>query len=533
MNGIFLGFMRRRLSKFPLWILAVCALFLVSVSVLADIEPSETAAKITAQGAGVGVVRVTVSVSDTVTSKDNYLYLFEVNAYTDKPAKKLARAGKPVGGSGKVSFTLRCDQNPAYVLMKYCVAVKTKKGNAAKDYTRISPATYVKNPEKAAFVTTSYKRGSTKKGLQTTDIDQLVETGSKNCFFNLSISTILSSPEQSYSYNGTTYWFNPLHGYVDLVSKCNQKGIQVTMQIMLDAASPNDLKANGGSGGAAYYAFQIKKRDARQETCAIFSYLASLFGRDSCFISNWILGNEVNSSYPYYYMGDVSMATFVENYATTFRDLYNAVRGYRGSSRVFICLEHCWTITNGTQLAFTGKGVLESFHRQLGQMQPGINWNLAYHAYPNDLRNPAHWKDNLPQSEDAPVISPKNLRTLTRYMQKTYGKNTRILISEIGFNSGAGEDTQAAGLALAYYIAACNPMIDAFHVRAYKDEAGDAAHGVTFGIHGKKAFGIFKAMDTKGYLKATKSLLKKQVGSNWTTLIPGYKASRMYANYHN
>jgi hypothetical protein len=104
-------------------------------------------------------------------------------------------------------------------------------------------------------------------------------------------------------------------------------------------------------GGAAYYAFRVNNRTARQWMDAIFAYMAEAFGTDSCYISNWILGNEINSSLPYYYMGNVTEKQLAVNYSASFRSLYNAVRSVRASSRVFICLEHCWTIRNSTAVS--------------------------------------------------------------------------------------------------------------------------------------------------------------------------------------
>ena len=496
----------------------------------AAVSPTVTAASMTAQGVGMGAIRIHAKIPQVVKSKDSYYYLFEVNPSDDRLVRVLGKGNKQ-GDNTHLVFNFSCQDDPAYVVMKYALAVKTSKGSGLKNYTRISPAIYCSYPERATVVATAYKRGATKKGLQSTSIEQLLDSGSKNCFLNLNISTVLSGASSSYYYGGETYHFNPLSGYITLIRECNARGIQVTMQLMLDSASPDNLKAGGLGSGASHYAFNTQDPSMRKWTGAIFSYLAKLFGTDTCYVSNWILGNEVNSAYPYYYMGQVSIEEFAANYAATFRDLYNAVKGYRGSSRVFICLEHCWNIPNQTLLAFPGKTLLSLFDQELRSLEEGIHWDLAYHAYPKDLANPAFWNDGLYDTPDTPTISPINLRTLTRYIQKAYGPDTRIILSEIGFHSGAGDTLQAAGIAMAYYIAACNPMVDAIHMRSYQDEAGDAAHGVSFGMVGHTALKVFRLMDTKDYLTATKNLLKKTVGQSWTALIPGYKASRIYSYY--
>ncbi len=510
-------------------ILGIC---LAAFPAAASVNPSADAAAIKASGISAGMVRVEASVPSPVNSLDSFYYLFEVNANTNKLVKKLREVEKPAHDYAGLTFDLDSGQDPAFALMKYALAVKTGSGSSIKKYTRISPAVFAANPEKAARYRTAYRYPKTKKGLQTTSLEELSDTNSKNCFINIEISQILQGQDTAFTYNGENYFFNSLYGYRDFVSRCNEKGILVTAQLMLDQRAPSSLMAFSG-GGAAYYAFRVNNRTARQWMDAIFAYMAEAFGTDSCYISNWILGNEINSSLPYYYMGNVTEKQLAANYSASFRSLYNAVRSVRASSRVFICLEHCWTIRNSTAVSFPGKTLLKRIHKNLNRLQPGIAWNLAFHAYPFNLLDPAVWNDPVTDSENAEIISPKNLKALTTYIKKTYGKKRRIIISEIGFNSRAGEDAQAAGLALSYGIAACNPMIDAFLVRSYRDDPNDAAYGVTFGIKGRKAFQVFCHMDTTSYLKYTKNILKKTVGNSWKKYIPGYQARKMYRHYHS
>lgn len=117
-----------------------------------------------------------------------------------------------------------------------------------------------------------------------------------------------------------------------------------------DPTGPDSMKA--ATGGEFLYGFNVRDRDARMWMDAMFLYLSKTFGADDCFISNWVLGNEINSCSFYWYMGNPSEDEFTDNYTNCFRDFYNAVRSVRGSSRVFICLEHCWTTTNDVTLGF-------------------------------------------------------------------------------------------------------------------------------------------------------------------------------------
>ena len=497
---------------------------------LGAVNPSLSAAAVVAVGRSAGVVRVNGKVQSKVRSRDAYYYLFEVNPYTNGLVKNIAKVKK----ASSIRFNLKTAKNAAYPNLKYALAVKTGNGTAAASYTRISPAVFVKNPEKAAVYTTAYKYPKTKKGLQSMDFNAQVKTGSKNCFINIYVSTITNGGYVPYKYNGKTYYFNDLWGVQALVYNCNQAGISVTAQVMLDEAAPDELKASPGGGGL--YAFNVKSRSARMEMDAIFSYLAEMFGSDVCYISNWILGNEVNSCDFYWHMGYVSEEALVENYTACFRSLYNAVRSRRASSRVFICLDHCWNTPNSGLCDFPARNVLARFNIAINNMQKNVRWNLAFHAYPLDLRMPDFWNDSgyaVQDSPDSLFISPKNLRMFTSYIKNTYGNSVRILISEIGFNHyGVSENTQAAALALAYDIAACDPYIDGFFVRSYEDEQGDLDQGVAFGMYGRKAFSVFKYMDTVNYhLTKTEPVLKSVLGSGWRNYVPGFKEKRLYKMY--
>lgn len=502
-----------------------------------EAKATASASSITScKGYAPGQIRISAKVPSPVKSTDTYYYLFQVNPNTDKLTKRIAKVSKPDENNKTVTFKLDTAGHPEYAVMKYAVAVKSKSGSGVSAYTRISGTSYVSYPEKAATNTSAYAVPKSKKGLQTTNINELTETKCKTVFFNLPVSILMvnNAERVPYVYNGKTYYFNKIGGYTQLVRQCNQKGIQVTMQILLNwDSTTRDLTATGAkASGANYYAWNTKNAASRQKMEALFSFMAELFGSEDCYVSNWILGNEVNTYRVWNYPGNMTKTQYIANYSETFRSLYNAVRSKKASSRVFICVDHYW---NMTVQGYAAKDVVDSFAKTVKSLQPGINWNLAYHAYPFPLTDPRFWSGNnsnyLTNKANSPVISLNNLSALTNYIKSTYGSNTRVILSEQGFTSTKGQDTQAAALALGYYIAACNPMVDAFTIRSYADDPNEAAQGLSMGIKGKKAFKVFTNMDSSKSLTYTKSYLTKQVGSTWSKKVPGYSAKRLYNMY--
>ena len=507
-----------------------------------EISPSAKAASLDyVKGTKANTITVSATVSNYVKSSDGYYYLVYVDSNFGKVKKTVGKVKKPEKAKGKITFKLNISGHPEYAQGKFAIGIKKSKSA----YSVISPKSYVSNPEKLSTNTAAYFVPGTKKGIQATDINELTDTKSKTVFFNLYISDLMrkDSGVETYKYNGKTYHFNGLYGYVYLVQQCNAKGIQVTAQISIDrnASTQSFITGNSPYAETAYYGWNTDNSTTRQTMEAMFAYLGEKFGKNNCYISNWILGNEVNSASGYYYVGNVSFSKFISMYSEAFRCLYNAVKSSRGSSKVFICLDNCWNQKNAFTICYSARSTLESFAAKISNMQKDVNWNLAYHAYNQPLSDSQFWSGAnasmfTSDANTTTFITMRNIQTLTDYVKNRFGSNTRIILSEQGFSSTyGGQANQAAAIALAYYKAACNPMIDAFIIRSYKDEAHEVAQGLAMGLkdaNGKKktAYNVFKNMDSSNSLKYTEKVLKSQVG-NWKSLVPGYSTGKISSMY--
>ena len=507
-----------------------------------EISPSAKAASLDyVKGTKANTITVSATVSNYVKSSDGYYYLVYVDSNSGKVKKTVGKVKKPEKAKGKITFKLNISGHPEYTQGKFAIGIKKSKSA----YSVISPKSYVSNPEKLSTNTAAYFVPGTKKGIQATDINELTDTKSKTVFFNLYISDLMrkDSGVETYKYNGKTYHFNGLYGYVYLVQQCNAKGIQVTAQISIDrnASTQSFITGNSPYAETAYYGWNTDNSTTRQTMEAMFAYLGEKFGKNNCYISNWILGNEVNSASGYYYVGNISFSKFISMYSEAFRCLYNAVKSSRGSSKVFICLDNCWNQKNAFTICYSARSTLESFAAKISNMQKDVNWNLAYHAYNQPLSDSQFWSGAnasmfTSDANTTTFITMRNIQTLTDYVKNRFGSNTRIILSEQGFSSTyGGQANQAAAIALAYYKAACNPMIDAFIIRSYKDEAHEVAQGLAMGLkdaNGKKktAYNVFKNMDSSNSLKYTEKVLKSQVG-NWKSLVPGYSTGKISSMY--
>ena len=122
--------------------------------------------------------------------------------------------------------------------------------------------------------------------------------------------------------------------------------------------------------GHAYYTLNVREEYARETLEALFFYLGETFGQRNCYVSNWILGNEINSSKAWNYSGSLNFDIYMECYATAFKMLYTAVKSEKTGNTVSISLDNGWTVEPDT---YAGKTVLDSFAKKINALNPNID----------------------------------------------------------------------------------------------------------------------------------------------------------------
>ena len=344
---------------------------------------------------------VKFKVSKRIKSSDDSYYLVRLDPNTNKYYKKVEASAK----LKDVTFELplRDENGNDLIQGKFALAVKS-----GSKYKIISKGAFISNPEAAASYTGAFPTARSKKGLQgSTDMD----LGLSHTFFNIDLNKILNG-SIPYVYNGKTYHFNDPWSHI--ISACNEAGLTVTGQIMLsyDESTKYMILKSGRTSGKAYYAINVQDKKARETFEAAMNFLAERYGKEDCHLDNWIIGNEVNIHQTWYYAGNISKSAFMQNYASTFRIMYYAVRSHSANSRVYICTDHTWS-NRGND--WGAKPFMDAFNKEIKSQQKNIQWNLAYHAYPSVLTSAATWNDRyVTNKNDTEFVSPKNLDDLTK-----------------------------------------------------------------------------------------------------------------------
>ena len=510
-----------------------------------------------------------------IKSADENYYIVEIESFGN--ALDVEEAVAKVEKSNRLDVSFDISQNTERALMnKYAIAIKREDGT----YQIISEPAGISNPECLAENREPILKATSKKGLQGIPLDDpnsendALGTNSKQTLFNLDLMEVIGvGPGEGYieySYKGKTYYFsncsNLIYEFQQLEKGCMQyiQGITgknnkvcVTLNLLLSYDAQKDYLIDPAARvkGRSYYLMNVREEEARETFEAVFLYLGEIFGQKDCYVTNWILGNEVNSSKAWNYSGKLSQNDYMKCYASAFRLLYNGVKSTKTGNNVFISLDNGWTAAPDT---YTGKSTLDKFADYAQKENPNMNWSIAYHGYSYPLTRCDFWNDstNTTNKITTKYISMKNISVLTDYaaaLEEKYGKepeSIRVILSEQGYNAGKGSEIQAKAIARGYYMAEFNDRIDAFIIRAVIDAEEEVAGKLFLGIqnrfHEKRiSFYVYEYMDSnlekfyetpvekisvenKAKVEHAKEILCTE---NWEELIPGFDRNKLNAMY--
>lgn len=512
-----------------------------------------------------------VYVKGNESSADDQYYLMLADGYTGEIyGSPLASTDKNYAVSLNVAISDRAKLKEI-AMNKLVLAIKQSNGS----YKAVTGAVYVSNPEGIAENTVEIFKASSKKGLQgvayASNGNQPVDAryaNTKQTLLNLDIADVVnpSSDYTTYTYKGKTYKFSNCTALVANIKSLNagykqyvygnsgttKVAVSLCLLLSYDSANSYLIDPSARSSGHSYYTLNVREEKARETLEALFVYLGELFGQEDCYVTNWILGNEINSSKAWNYSGSLSFDTYMQCYTTAFRMLYNAVKSEKTGNTVCISLDNGWTAVPDT---YAGKTTLDTFAKKINAENPNIEWSIAYHPYSYPLTRADFWNDssNTTSSNSTKYISMQNITVLTNYaasLEKTYKMNTgsiRVLLTEQGYSFSAGSEKQATAIARGYYIAEFNDRIDAFIIRAIVDDAEEAKGNLYFGLMNSQqdkriAFYVYEYMDTNlSQLKSTSassvvssanyskfnSAKNILCNTNWSSIVPGFNASKL------
>ncbi|HBE71195.1 MAG TPA: hypothetical protein DDW52_23870 [Planctomycetaceae bacterium] len=367
----------------------------------------------------------------------------------------------------------------------------------------------------------AFPSATSKKGLQVEDVDDAIALGVKHAAFNLSVPSLISETPRDddilWAHRGTTLRINAhyLASQTRRIKAMTDSGALVYLIVLNisgahpDAQSALVHPAYDSSSPNGIGAFNTQTDSGARTFMAAMAFLADHFGRvtkppktedDSrqAALEEWpngrvvgyIIGNEVNSHWWWYNMGEIAIDDFVEQYESTVRLAAQAIHEHAPWARVYLSLEHHWSVRYSPAnplRSFPARDFLTKF-AQVARSHGDFDWHIAFHPYPENLFDPEFWKDRQATwSMDTAKITFKNLKVLSDFLERDAmlheGLPRRIILSEQGFHTPEGkngEKTQAAAYCYAYRIADELPLVDAFILHRHIDHPKEG--GLALGL---------------------------------------------------
>ena len=402
---------------------------------------------------------------------------------------------------------------------------------------------------------TPYPATSSPKGIQVQMIPDALELGIHHATLNIRLNALLTPAKEAKpgqptaSADGFTFAINQksVEAMDRQIKPLSDKGVVVTL-IITTVRSPNERirkltihpKADPVKG--ITMASDTVTPEGRACYKALTEFIARRWSSADAShgrVWGWIVSNEVNSHSEWHQMGPATAEEVAQQYEDQVRLAWESLRQHSANARVYLSMEHHWTAKNNRDplQACPGRTLLELFAKRARE-RGDFDWNLAFHPYPSNLRDPRTWLDKVSFNDNTPKVTFKNLEVLIKKLaapEMLYaGKPRRLSFTEQGFdlpNRPEGLAEQAAAYAYAWEkVLRLGDAVDAFHYHRHVDHSLE--NGLRFGLWSNKPGTIsepdqkrpiwllFKSAGTAEWKAAAEPYLKTCGLKSWDELNP-------------
>ncbi|NLK40353.1 MAG: hypothetical protein GX303_08975 [Clostridiales bacterium] len=434
-------------------------------------------------------------------NKGRTLYLFEILPHQRNLSLNVLEPVEIVKTKEKIIVNVDLAvQNRTRLCSSFIIAEKS----AAGEFTPITAAKYIENPDILATARYDYPVQSSKKGLIYDNLADMQALGVSQTIITVDMSKFfLSSGGQGavpYLYNGVTYYLNKDRlNYLDHEIKvCSDAGVHVFLNIVLGAPdidideSLTSLYYNSAVNNTEYYAINADNEVSIAHFQGFINFISERYtrvDREYGFAGSYILGYEVNDNRNHNYAGKMDLEIYLDGYLSLLRTADTIVRSNYAGGRVYISLGNNFTssVKDATQqpnpqLDYPAKELLTLLSEK-SIVGGNFPWHIAINPYPSDPADTEIWSDSGVESTfNTPFITMQNIEVFTEFLSQgsfLYNGETRsIIIGEFGISANPDDETalkkQAAAYAYAYYSAQSNEDIDAFIYKRQRDNPKDA-----------------------------------------------------------
>ncbi len=352
-----------------------------------------------------------------------------------------------------------------------------------------------------------YPKSHTIKGLQVKMLDDALRLGIGHAALNLNLPSIMIPDDNgdaiTYQMDGEVFYFHRqrVEEFDRRVKELSENKVVVTLILL------NSMKWDGYDihpellqelihpdydPDGLISAFPVVTERGLKRFRAFIEFIAERYTRPDQLYGRacgYILGNEVTSQWIWCNAGKKTVQDYMEEYTYALRMAFFAARKKYDRARVYISMDHFWTMTfqEDPLKFYKGREVLELLN-QYSHRDGNFEWSVAYHPYPQNLFHADFWNDETAQhSFDTGRITFRNIEILSQFLsQKAFlynGELRHIILSEQGFHSDENEESealQAAAYCLAYRKVANTPGIESFILHAHVDNRDE--FGLNLGL---------------------------------------------------
>lgn len=391
------------------------------------------------------------------------------------------------------------------------------------------------------------------KGLQIQMLDDALALGIQHATYNVSLASLLDLKHDpanpSLTIDGEKFSFRRDSVSRLPIKQLNAAGVRVYLILLGTPSNQPELNrllhpAHSAKGRIA--AFNTVDESGLRAYRACLTFLAQYFSGsepEHGEVSGWIIGNEVNSHRSWYNLGNAGVGDVAKHYARALRAATTIAGEHAPRCRVYVSLDHHWNIAGGPADGFCkGRELLDELNR-IGKLSGEIPWHVAYHPYPENLREPRSWLDKAAKPAlDTPKITFKNIEQLVAYLKQPalqlHGETRRVILSEQGCDTPLtksdakpdGEQVQAAGYCYAWVKISRTPGIDAFVYHRHVDHRDE--DGLQLGLWTRKPdsigtpdrkktiYGVFQKADQHDWERAYEFALPLIGVKTWDEVAP-------------
>ena len=429
-------------------------------------------------------------------SDDRNVYLFELSSFENDFTGKVpvCTAKMKVNNSLFVPFVQR------HIFSGFVPAIRY-----GGRYVALSDRKYIHNPEVLASNQSDYPDIESIKGIlpdgSMIGTEAFANLKAKRMVYNMPLSLIVGEtddeeqPTIEYEYNGEKYHFNGYYVmiYDALFATLTNLGYYCDVIILNDWNDKHPemvhRKSRNRTPQSLYYAFNTEDEKSVRLLEATAMFLAQRYSSGKYgMVYDWIIANEINQQKIWNYMDTEDIGEYTECFEKSFRIFYNAVKMHYSNANVYFSIDHDWNNNNGDNSSrFNGRDILYTFN-DIAKSGGNYDWGVAIHPYPDPLTKVKFWEGKFDKTENARVLTPMNLSTITSLLEKedfrdTDGNVRNLAVTELGFSSQTGEKMQAAAFAYCYYILEDNPYIKSFLMNRMTDSEEEMLFGLALGIY--------------------------------------------------